>query len=229
MLAEGDAGNLHRDGFNVSYPWDMFQTLKKIAAGKTNALAIDTVLKRQDSSFPAGAVRLYFTSNHDENSWNKADYGTMPGAEHAPFAVFTQTMRNSLPLIYSGQEEPVLDSISFFYKNPIKFGKYKRAAFYKTLLTLRASTPALATDASFKKVHVGDDKALYAYLREKDGHKVLVILNLSSKEQTIKIEDASLTGDPINVFMGVKEKLSPGHSFNIEPWGYIVYNYDAMP
>ncbi|HTE11081.1 MAG TPA: alpha-amylase family glycosyl hydrolase [Chitinophagaceae bacterium] len=227
MLAEGDAGNLHRDGFNVSYPWDMFQTLKKIAAGKTNALAIDTVLKRQDSSFPAGAVRLYFTSNHDENSWNKADYGTMPGAEHAPFAVFTQTMRNSLPLIYSGQEEPVMDSISFFYKNPIKFGKYKRAAFYKTLLTLRASTPALATDASFKKVHVGDDKALYAYLREKDGHKVLVILNLSSKEQTIKIEDASLTGDPINVFMGVKEKLSPGQSFNIEPWGYIVYNYDV--
>lgn len=227
MLAEADKGSLHRDGFNASYPWDMFQAIKKIAAGKTDALAIDTVLQRQDSSFPAGAIRMYFTSNHDENSWNKADYGTMPGAKHAPFAVFTQTMRNSLPLIYSGQEEPVTDSISFFYKNPIRFGKYTRSKFYTTLLQLRASTPALATDASFKKVSVGNDSALYAYTREKSGHKILVILNLSAKEQTIKISDASLAGDPLNVFMGVKEALSAGHSFNIEPWGYIVYNYDV--
>jgi len=226
MLAEADKGNLHRDGFNASYPWDMFGTLKKIAAGTTNALAIDSVLMRQDSSFPAGAIRMYFTSNHDENSWNKADYGTMPGLRHAPFAVFTQTMRNSIPLVYSGQEEPVTDSISFFYKNPIKFGKYARSKFYTTLLKLRASTPALATDASFKKIHVGDDKLLYAYLREKEGHKVLVILNLSAKEQTVTIIDAVLAGNPLNVFMGTKELLAAGHSFNIEPWGYVVYDYD---
>jgi len=226
MLAEGDKGSLHRDGFNISYPWDMFATLKKIAAGKTNALAIDTVLKRQDSSFPAGAIRMYFTSNHDENSWNKADYGTMPGARHAPFAVLTQTLRNSIPLIYSGQEEPVMDSISFFYKNPIRFGKYGRAKFYKTLLGLRATNPALAADASFKKVSVGDDKALYAYTREKAGHKVAVVLNLSAKAQTVALTDPSLAGEPLNVFMGNREKITAGQSFNIEPWGFIVYSYD---
>ena len=225
MLAEADQGNLHRSGFDASYPWDMFHTLTKIAAGQTNALSIDSVLMKQDSSFPAGAVRLYFTSNHDENSWNKADYGTMPGAKHAPFAVFTQTMRNSLPLIYSGQEEPVLDSISFFYKNPIQFGKYKRAAFYKTLLALRKSNPALATDASFRKIKAGDEKAVYAYLREKGKNKVLVILNLSAKQQSINIEDSSLAGEAMNVFMGTKETIKPGNSFKIEPWGYVVYNY----
>jgi len=226
MLAEGDKGSLHRDGFNATYAWDMFANLKKIAAGKTNALAIDSVLQRQDSSFPAGAVKMYFTSNHDENSWNKADYGTMPGIKHAPFAVFSQTMRNTLPLVYSGQEEPVLDSISFFYKNPIRFGKYKRASFYKTLLRLRANSPALATDASFKKISVGDSAALYAFVREKDGHRIAVILNLSPKSQIVKMGDASLAGNPLNVFMGTREKLAVGHSFRIEPWGYIVYNYD---
>jgi alpha-amylase len=226
MLAEGDKGSLHRDGFNATYAWDMFATLKRIAAGQTNALAIDSVLQRQDSSFPAGAIKMYFTNNHDENSWNKADYGTMPGARHAPFAVFTQTMRNALPLVYSGQEEPVLDSISFFYKNPIRFGKYKRASFYKALLTLRANSPALATDASFRKIRVGDSTALYAFLREKDGHKIAVILNLSAKSQAAKPGDASLAGNPLNVFMGAREKLTAGHSINIEPWGYVVYNYD---
>jgi alpha-amylase len=229
MLAEGDKGSLHRDGFNVTYAWDMFATLKKIAASEKDALSIDSVLMRQDSSFPGGAIKMYFTSNHDENSWNRADYGTMPGVKHAAFAVFTQTMRNSIPLIYSGQEEPVMDSISFFYKDPIVFDKYKRADFYKTLLLLRASTPALATDASFKKVHAGDDKSLYAYVREKGGHKIAVILNLCDRAKTVTINDSTLTGNPQNVFTGIKEPLTAGYSFRIAPWGYVVYDYDVKP
>ena len=86
---------------------------------------------------------MYFTSNHDENSWNKADYGSFPGRVHAPFAVFTQTMANGVPLIYSGQEEPVLRPLQFFEKDPIEFGKFGREKFYKTLLNLRKNNPAL--------------------------------------------------------------------------------------
>lgn len=224
MLAEGDRGDLHTAGFDASYPWDMFQTIKRIAAGQTNATAIDTVLQRQDSTFPAGAIRLYFTSNHDENSWNKSDYATFPGAVHAPFAVFTQTMRNTLPLIYSGQEEPVLRKIEFFEKDPMEFSKYQRAPFYKTLLTLRKNNEALATDAAFAKVNVGNTNTLYAYTRQKGNDKVLVILNLSAKEQTITVSDATLHGKPYNVFMGTQETLG-ATPFKIQPWGYIVYTY----
>lgn len=225
MLAEADKGELHTAGFDASYPWDMFQTMKKVATGERNALAIDTVLMRQDSTFPAGAVRLYFTSNHDENSWNKSDFGTFPGFKHGAFAVLTQTMRASLPLIYSGQEEPVLRAIPFFEKDNMDFKKYARAPFYKMLLDLRKRNEALATDASFRKVSVGDDKALYAYVREKGKGKILVILNLSAKEQTITIKDNSLVGEPMNLFLGAKEPFKLNHSFNIEPWGYIVCEY----
>lgn len=225
MLAEADKGELHRAGFDASYPWDMFQTMKKVAAGERNALSLDTVLMRQDSTFPAGAIRLYFTSNHDENSWNKSDFGTFPGLKHAPFAVLTQTMRGSLPLIYSGQEEPVLRAIPFFEKDNMGFKKYARAPFYTTLLNMRKRNPALATDAAFRKVSVGDDKALYAYVREKGNNKILVILNLSNQEQTITIKDPSLTGAPMNLFLGAKEPFTLNHSFNMEPWGYIVCEY----
>lgn len=225
MLAEGDKGDLHQAGFDASYAWDMFQHMKKLAAGETNALALDSVLARQDSTFPAGAIRLYFTSNHDENSWNKSDFGTFPGLKHGAFAVLTQTMRGSLPLIYGGQEEPVLRALPFFEKDNMNMKQFKRAVFYKTLLQLRKRNAALATDASFRKVSVGDNKALYAYLREKDGKKVLVILNLSPKEQTITINDNALVGEPVNLFLGVKEPFKLGHSFNIEPWGYIVCEY----
>jgi alpha-amylase len=225
MLAEADKGELYKAGFDATYAWEMFQTMKKVAAGERNAISIDSVLMRQDSSFPANAARLYFTSNHDENSWNKSDFGTFPGLIHGPFAVLTQTMRGSLPLIYSGQEEPVLKAISFFEKDTMQFGAYKRAAFYKTLLHLRTNNAALANDAAFKKVSVGDDKALYAYIRQKDKQKMAVILNLSNKEQTITIKDTALVGEPANLFLGTKEPWTLNHSFNIEPWGYIVCEY----
>jgi len=140
-------------------------------------------MNKYDTMYPKNALELYFTSNHDENSWNKADYATMPGPIHAPFAVFTQTMYHSIPLVYSGQEEPFLDSLSFFYKDTISFKNYGRAKFYKTLLELRKNNPALASNATFKKVPAGDEKALYAYVREADGKKFLssLIYLLKSK------------------------------------------------
>jgi alpha-amylase len=225
MLAEGDKPELHEAGFDASYFWRMFQEMKKVAAGERNALALDTIINHYDSTFSDSAALLYFTSNHDENSWNKSDFGTFPGPKHDAFAVFTQTMKSSIPLIYSGQEEPVLRAIPFFEKDSMEFKQYKRAKLYKTLLDLRKNNPALAVDASWKKVSVGDDKALYAYVREKGGDKIFVILNLSNKEQTITIKDQQLTGEPINIFMGNKEPLNMNHTFNIEPWGYIVYDY----
>ncbi len=224
MLAEGDKPYLFPGGFDATYPWEMFHMMVDVAAGKRPAFALDSVRAKYDSVYPKNAIELYFTSNHDENTWNKADYATMPGAKHAPFAVFTQTIGNSVPLVYSGQEEPFLDSLSFFYKDTISFSKFQRAPFYKTLQNLRKNNPALAANASFKKVVVGDEKALYAYVREAGANKVFVILNLSAKEQTIKVTDASLQGEPYNVFMGNKEPLK-ATDWKIEPWGYVVYEY----
>ncbi|WP_276484516.1 alpha-amylase family glycosyl hydrolase [Paraflavitalea pollutisoli] len=225
MLAEAEKPEMYGAGFDAMYDWDMFHRMNDVAAGTRNALSLDSVSMRKDSSFPANAARLYFTSNHDENSWNKADYGTLPGPKHAPFAVLTQTMKASLPLIYSGQEEPVLRAIPFFEKDNMGFAQYARAPMYKTLLQLRHRNAALATDAGFRKVSVGDDKALYAYVREKGTDKVLVILNLSNKEQVITIKDASLVGEPMNLFLGTKEPFTLNYSFHIEPWGYIVCEY----
>ena len=109
-------------------PW------QQVAKGARPATALDSIKAKYDKIYPRNALELYFTSNHDENSWNKADFGIFPGASHAPFAVFTQTMPHSIPLIYSGQEEPVLRAIKFFDKDNMNMGKYDREKFYKTLL-----------------------------------------------------------------------------------------------
>lgn len=102
------------------------------------------------------------TSNHDETSWNKADYGSFSGRVHASFSVFTQPMSDGVPLIYSGQEGPGQLAIRFFDKDPLAFGKYERATFYAMRLALRKRNPALACDASFRKVKAGNEQAMYA-------------------------------------------------------------------
>lgn len=225
FLAEGDKPYLLTSGFDAFYPWEMFHKMIQVAKGVRPAFALDSVKAKYDTAYVKNSIPMYFTSNHDENSWNKSDFGTFPGAVHAPFAVFTQTMAGTVPCIYSGQEEPVLKALAFFEKDPISFGKFQRAGFYKTLLELRKKDVALAADASFRKVNVGNDKALYAYVREKDGKKIFVILNLSASEQAITVTDKDLLGKPYNVFMGTNEELT-NKQWMIEPWGYVVYEYN---
>jgi alpha-amylase len=213
MLAEGDNAYLPESGFDAVYPWQMFKMMERVAKGVRPAFALDSIKDKNDKMYPAPTIQMYFTSNHDENSWNHADHGTFPGPVHAPFAVFTQTMANSVPL-------------KFFDKDPMTFEKFQRASFYSALLDLRKRNVALSPDASFRKLNVGDEKAIYAFVREKGNKKVFVILNLSSNPQPITIGDKSLHGSAYNVFGGAKETLS-SKGWNIEAWGYRVYELSA--
>jgi alpha-amylase len=224
MLAEGDKTYLHPSGFDATYSWEMFHAMVNVAKGKSPATALDSVKLKYESEYPKNALEMYFTSNHDENSDNGADYRIFPGLVHAPFAVLTFTLPHSVPEIYSGQEEPVLRAIKFFDKDTIVFKNYARATFYKTLLNLRKNNAALSADASFRKVHMGDDNAVYAFVREKGGEKVLVVLNLSASEQNVQLSDPSLERSAYSVFAHERQKLT-GKPWTISPWGYAVYTY----
>lgn len=224
MLAEGNKGNLHEAGFDASYTWDAFSDMKQIALGKKPASQLDSVLAKVDTTYPKNAIRMYFTSNHDENSWNKADYATMPGEQHAPFAVLTQTMKASVPLIYSGQEEPVIDSLSFFYKDTINFMNYARSNFYTKLLKLRASNPALAANASFQKLAVGNDSQLYGFVREGSGKKIVVLTNLSGKAAKAKLT-AAAAGQAKELFSDQSATYTDGQEIELAPWAYRVLVY----
>ncbi len=224
MLAEGDSTYLPKSGFDAVYPWHMFKMMEKVAKGEKSALALDSINKENEVLYPKNTIQMYFTSNHDENSWNHADFGTFPGLVHTPFAVFSQTMKNSIPLIYSGQEEPVLRALEFFEKDPITFKNFEREKFYKTLLNLRKRNEALSANSSFRKIAAGDEKAIYAYVREKGNKKVLVILNFSKNEQLVSITDKSLMGKAYNVFEE-NEAILNSKERKIKPWGYEVFEY----
>lgn len=147
MLAEGNKPWLHAAGFDETYTWETMGSTADLYKGKISLAQFDSALNSSIALFPKNAYRMYFTSNHDENSWNGTEFEKY-GNAYKTFAVFSQTMYQSVPLIYNGQEVPNKKRLKFFVKDPIEWGQYAMAGFYKTMLNLRRSTPALAADAS---------------------------------------------------------------------------------
>ena len=226
FLAEADDPKLHTTGYDATYSWTEFHVMNDIVAGKKDVLSLDTVLHTIDTAYMPGAWRLYFTSNHDENSWNKADFATMPGISHAPFAVFSQTYNRTMPLIYSGQEEPVLRAVSFFEKDSMGFKKYERAAFYKTLLNLRSNNTAFKENAVFERLKVNKPQQVMAYSRKNGNDFVVVVLNLSASAQDIKL-DASLPSGKTYSDIFTHQNSKDIHSLQLPAWGYKVFVYGA--
>jgi alpha-amylase len=225
MLAESEDKGIYESGFDIMYTWTIFHSMEDLYKGTKTLAEFTKTVDDNYTNFGNYGYRLFFTTNHDENSWNGTEFEKFGNAYKA-FAVFAQTMYKSVPLIYSGQEVPNKKRLKFFVRDPIQWNKYSMAPFYKTLLELRKATPALAADASYKKLVTTNDAAIFAYTREKQDHKIAVILNLSNQPQRFTIKEKSTYGQPLNIFLGVKEKLYREHVYNIEPWGYIVYDYD---
>ncbi|MBL0057402.1 MAG: DUF3459 domain-containing protein [Chitinophagaceae bacterium] len=225
MLAEGDKPWLHEAGFDETYAWSLMGPMSDLVKGKMTLVQFDSVLNHNIAIYPTNAYRLYFTTNHDENSWNGTEFEKY-GDAYKAFAVFTQTMYQSVPLIYSGQEIPNRKRLKFFVKDTIGWkGRYEMAPFYSALLKLRRSNPALAADAAYQRLPSSNDEAIFAYQREKGGRRVVVMLNFSSETQLFKIRNGVLKGRAMDLFKGKKRALEPGSAFGLEPWGYTVLVY----
>lgn len=224
MLAEGNKPSLHEVGFDATYTWNTMSSMADLYAKKISLHQFDSSLNASMKAYPSNAYRMYFTTNHDENSWAGTEFEKY-GKAYKALSVFTMTYYQSIPLVYSGQEAANKTRLKFFVKDPIQWGTYELADFYGRLLRLRRSNPALAADASYRKLTTTKDDAIFSYVREKNGHKVLVVLNLSDQPQTFHIKDKSIKGNPYNVFLFTKEAVGSSNQLNIEPWGFIVYDY----
>jgi Glycosidases len=113
-LAECEEVNYH-DVFDATYTWKWMHATEEFCKDKIGLDNLFSVLKNYNDSFPKDAFRIYFTSNHDENSWNGTEYEKYGDAVKA-LAVFSCTW-NGIPMIYSGQELPNYKRLQFFDKD----------------------------------------------------------------------------------------------------------------
>ena len=227
MLAESEKPALHAAGFDATYTWSVMTAMADMYAHKRTVWQFDSLLKTNISRFPQNAYRMYFTTNHDENSWNGTEFEKY-GDAYKAFTVFSQTFYQSIPLVYNGQEVPNKRRLKFFVKDPIEWNQFEMQPFYSTLLHLRKSNVALSADAPFRRLITSSDASVFGYIREKNKHKVVVFLNLSDQPQSFTTRDAAVSGSPLNVFSERKENIKKLHVYQLEPWGYLVYDYNKL-
>jgi glycosidase len=97
--------------------------------------------------------------------------------------------------------------------------------FYRDLISLKKQNAALWNgDAGgpMVKIKTNNDKAVFAFYREKDSNKVIVLLNLSKKSVAIKPLPENLSGEYTDHFAGVKITLPLTDSLRLDPWAYKV-------
>jgi glycosidase len=223
MLAEAEKEELLIDAFDMDYGWHLHKLSKMIARGDTSATVIAAYFDQLEETFPKGAYKMNFTSNHDENSWNGTMYERY-GEGYKTFAVLMATVPG-MPLVYSGQESAFDKRLEFFKKDVINWKDYPLKDFYKTLLDLKHRNQALWNgDFGGKYVPVEtDNEAVVTFTRTKNNQSVLVILNLSAEQEDVTLQGDAYAGDYNDVFGEKKITMRDNHQLRLEAWEYRVY------
>jgi len=201
-LAEWNTPDMH-PWFDATYTWEYFHLSTEIAQGDTSVNEITEYMAQEDERFPAHAYRLYFTSNHDENSWNGTDEELF-GDNFENFAVMAATI-DGMPLIYSGQETGLDKRLEFFKKDPIEWDGFEYEDFYRTLFELKDRNEALWNGqygGDFVAVPTESSGQTYAYKRVKGDDEVFVILNFEGSEQDISFPNLDNSVNYTDVFSG---------------------------
>jgi cyclomaltodextrinase / maltogenic alpha-amylase / neopullulanase len=225
MLAEAENPELHKEAFEAGYGWRFHHIMNDVAKGDKNVEAIDNYFFEENAgNFPAGSYKMYFITNHDENSWAGTEFDRMGDGVEA-FAVLTVTVPGMV-LLYNGQEAGFDRMLEFFEKDQIDWDDFKYHDFYKTLLGLKARNKALWNGnhgGEIIRVNTCHDSQIFAFVREKDGDKVLVAMNLADEAHRPMLMGEHHYGTYRELFTGETHVFERQMSIELEPWGYKVF------
>ncbi len=225
MLAEAEKPELHTlGGFDASYAWELHHITNRIARGEYNADSLRSYLAREEKNHPESAIRLNFTSNHDENSWNGTEFERMGDAARL-FAAMTYVMPG-MPLIYNGQEVGFDRRLEFFKKDAIDWtdrGGYTH--FYRTLNAVKHRCPAIAAGERGGRVVELDnstDGQVFSFTRQSGDSRIVAVFNLSAEAVETEIDFSGAEGAYINVLSDKSVILESDDNWTLQPWEYII-------
>ncbi|WP_205501651.1 alpha-amylase family glycosyl hydrolase [Rufibacter psychrotolerans] len=223
MLAEWESRDLHRRAFDMTYSWSLWNRLHEVTTGKASLAGLVEYMAHDVSAFPRNGYRMTFTENHDKNSWEGTQYTNFgPGLEAA--MVMASTV-NGMPLVYSGQEAGLNRSLRFFDKDTITWKPHRHAEIYKKLFDLKHQNQALWNGAwGGEMVRITNDKPqqVISFYREKNGDKVIPILNFSNQTVKVKLNTISQAGRYKELFTNDSYQLKGDDVVTLGPWKYLV-------
>ena len=224
MLAESQGNDsLLKHTFVSNYNWELLHLMNDIGSGiKSRAEFLDTA-SRQTMMYPKGTFAMNFITNHDENTWSGTEFMRLGKAVNA-MAALTFTYPG-MPLIYSGQEVGNTKQIAFFDKDLIPGLSHANSTsvFYSKLIALKSRNEALWNDspATLNSLNSNNPKVL-SFSRTRNGDKVIVVINLSAKNQSTKIKLGLLVGKYKS--FSTNKTVGFSGSLTLQPWGVEIYS-----
>ena len=221
-LAETEDIPFHQ-AFDISFTWKWMHITEAYCKGKEGFQQLIDTLRHYATDFPADGMRMYFTSNHDENSWCGTEYEKYGDFVKA-LAVFSCTW-HGIPLIYTGQELPVERRLKFFDKDDIEWNdKPSLHYFYKPLLHLRKTNPAISAGVNSLPVFVTGltPGNVIAFYRAFNDNRVLVLLNMTNEPINYQFDTTDLEGEYENIFTGESMVLSGQYTVPLAAAAFVV-------
>ena len=225
MLAEAEELNLFDKAFDMCYAWEIHHMMCDIAKGERRVWDLRNTMYADRERYPNTAMKMMFTSNHDENSWSGSEFDRFGAAREAMTAL-TFVWEAAMPLIYTGQEVGYNHSFEFFDRDHIPAEKYQAnedTELYRKLIALKHSQPALqAGERGGRTIEIENNAkdCLMTFVREAGDSRVVAIMNLSPYTIHADYNNGIYAGEYTNAITGEKVLLPVHLEQDIEPWGY---------
>jgi len=223
MLAEANENYMHK-AFDMTYNWSLKDMMNDVAKCKKDAEDIKNLFENEKNEYNTNDYRMVFTSNHDENSWNGTEYERL-GKAVETFVVLCGTVKG-MPLIYTGQEAGMNKALRFFDKDTIDWKPSPLRKTYTTLNELKKSNKALWNGSAGGEMIFleNGNKNILSFVREKENNKIIAVFNLSSQQESLKIDLQKYAGEYEDVFGKNKINISKNLELKLEPWQYKIYS-----
>lgn len=209
--------------FDMYYGWELHHIMNEVAQGTKNVDSLWAYFAKADTTFAPYSIRMNFTSNHDENSWNGTEFERMGDATDA-MAAFTYIIPG-MPLIYTGQEYGNNHRLEFFEKDCIERNQTHHFSMYQELNRFRKENPALfSPEKGAKMVRLDtDNDNIFACIRAaEDGSNTVVgLFNFSPEEQIVTLD---LADDGTYIGIDYSENILQNKTLIMQPWQWLLYS-----
>jgi glycosidase len=229
MLAEAHVPGLLVKAFDLDYAWPLHSALTDVLENGRPARLLRAAWEEERSAYPAGALHMRFSDNHDEKR-AIARFGER-GALAASALMFTM---DGVPMLYNGME--VGDTTesgapALFERLPIFWAIAERRPefpkFYREIIALRRAHAALRQGETAWLENDEPDR-IVTVLRRAPGEEFLVAVNVSNRPYRGRIRLDKAEGFA-RMPLG---PAGPGAAtalpaLELDAWGFAVYRKTA--